>query len=363
MASVAVRWHRIARPAREMLRAQISSLETELHLVEQKPELNQIASLLAEGKKLVEDRGVWWSAGIADVLFWSRGKELTGWLYVHQAESHMARFLARPTVVARLEINEPNLRSADDPRSLALANSIHAALAPPTQTPLDRLQALLSEALALNYESEDTSFSDLANWQNKAAWLVLLGLFLIVVLAALDPPHSIFLLVGALGGLLSRMSRSLNRSDLPTDYGADWTTLFLSPVAGALGAWSGILISQLAAQLAVLGEVFRCRWEQPYESSTLAIALLFGFSEQLLDTIFEKVTEKTDSNKASASNPPPRPGAAQPSATGTGEPTPGAPQPPATGTGEPTPGAPQPPATGTGEPTPGAAQPQTKRGS
>lgn len=102
-----------------------------------------------------------------------------------------------------------------------------------------------------------------------------------------------------MGGLLSRLSRSLNRKDVPTDYGASWTTLFLSPVAGALGAWSGILLSGLAVKLNVLGSIFNVDWaEAPCQTMTLAIALVFGFSERLLDTVFEGIEGKSQTSKS-----------------------------------------------------------------
>jgi hypothetical protein len=89
------------------------------------------------------------------------------------------------------------------------------------------------------------------------------------------------------------MSRSLNRKDVPTDYGASWTTLFLSPVAGALGAWTGILISALAAKLNILGPLFQANFSDPCRPETLAIALIFGFSERLLDAVLDKLEDKS----------------------------------------------------------------------
>jgi len=99
-------------------------------------------------------------------------------------------------------------------------------------------------------------------------------------------------LVGGTGGLLSRLSRSLDRKDVPTDYGASWTTLFLSPVVGALGAWAGILLIGLAHSLNVLGSALAANWNNPHDPMTLAVALLFGFSERLLSSIFGELENK-----------------------------------------------------------------------
>ncbi len=141
----------------------------------------------------------------------------------------------------------------------------------------------------MSYHREDNLFSDLVSWQNKASWLVVCGLSAIVALTAIFPDQAILLLVGAAGGLISRLSRSLNRKDVPTDYGASWTTLFLSPVAGAVGAWAGIMIAALAANAKILGPIFQADWAHPAGVGTLGIALLFGFSERLLDSVLDKL--------------------------------------------------------------------------
>jgi hypothetical protein len=130
---------------------------------------------------------------------------------------------------------------------------------------------------------------------------------LILALTGAYPQHSILLLVGATGGLISRLSRSLDRKAVPTDYGASWTTLFLSPVAGALAAWAGILIAELAAKAQVLGATFNANWNDPNNTQTLAIALLFGFSERLLDTILDKLEGKATGQPSKPQAPPPPP--------------------------------------------------------
>jgi hypothetical protein len=110
-----------------------------------------------------------------------------------------------------------------------LAQQIRTALAAKPIVPLERWRALLNEALGYLYDRTDKSFASLSSWQNKTVWLVLCSLLLIVALAAVLQ-HAVFFLIGAAGGLLSRMGRALYRDDVPTDYGASWTSLFLSPV-------------------------------------------------------------------------------------------------------------------------------------
>jgi hypothetical protein len=303
LALVAVRWNRIAHPTREMLRAQIASLSKELTLLANAAGTPVLQELLMEAGKLVSGDGlsaVTW----ADVVFWSRGKELTGWGYVHEVEVQMAPYLPLPTVVAKLEVAGQKLTAANDAGCSALAKSINDALTATPRAGDDRLRALLAEALQANYEREDNTFADLLSWQNKTAWLISVGLLLILVLVGIYPRHSELLLIGAVGGLISRLSRSLERKDVPTDYGASWTTLFLSPVGGALGAWAGVLVAGLAFNLNVLGTVFKDIWDVPLSNIALGTALVFGFSERLLDSVLDKAAEKIGGTQSSSSPPP-----------------------------------------------------------
>jgi hypothetical protein len=169
--------------------------------------------------------------------------------------------------------------------------------------PLPRMRALLSEALGILYDRTDTDFSTLASWHNKTTWLVGCGLLLIIALSVVLQ-HGVLFLVGATGGLLSRMSRSLKREDVPTDYGASWTTLFLSPVVGALAGWSGVLLIVLGVELNVLGSALKIDWCNPYGPVALALAFLLGFSERAFDQVLSqlenKLTPSTSSTPSAA---------------------------------------------------------------
>lgn len=317
LAMVVVRWHRIANPTRELLRGQIATLHTELDMLPNPATTGptpgvsdwrqKIHSVIEDASREISPKAAGRSRiyRLANFLFWSRGEEITGWGYVHDAEVKMVDYQLIPTVMARLEAAEQKLRLSNDPPCLALANTIHTALTA-TQPPTDesRLRALLAQALSTLGDRSDTSFADLVSWQNKASWLVGCGLFVLLILTIAIPQHSILLVVGAAGGLISRMSRSLNRKDVPTDYGASWTTLFLSPVSGALGAWAGILVSDLAAKLNVLGPLFQADFTDVCRPSTLAIAFVFGFSERLLDGMLDKLEDKSGATPPKNPQPP-----------------------------------------------------------
>jgi hypothetical protein len=157
--------------------------------------------------------------------------------------------------------------------------------------PLARWRALLAEALGLIYESTDNDFSQLASWHNKMMWLVGCALLFMFALAV-TLGNAVLLLMGAVGGLLSRLTRTTAAADVPNDYGATWGSLFLSPLTGALSAWGGILLIMLGLKLNILGSALSLDWCNPYEPVALAIALLFGFSERLFDSVTSQLQDK-----------------------------------------------------------------------
>jgi hypothetical protein len=288
---VAMRWERVAMATRGDLRGEIHAVNAELAAMAKRsddPIVAAAAGLLREAGDLLDGPKDKSGNKALNILFWSRGQEINGWGYVHEAQIRMVPLMDSETLRARLENTEQRLRLAADTCSTALANAIHAALAGNPAPSADRVKALLAQALAMSYHREDTVFSGLVSWQNKTSWLVMCGLSAIVALTAIFPQQDILLLVGAAGGLISRLSRSLDRKDVPTDYGASWTTLFLSPVAGAVGAWAGIMVAALAANAKILGPIFQADWEHPAGVGTLAVALIFGFSERLLDSVLDK---------------------------------------------------------------------------
>ncbi|HEX8817021.1 MAG TPA: choice-of-anchor D domain-containing protein [Terriglobales bacterium] len=168
--------------------------------------------------------------------------------------------------------------------------------------PLARWRAVLVEALGLIYESTDNDFSQLASWHNKMMWLVGIALLFMFALAV-TLGNAIFLLLGAVGGLLSRLTRTTEAADVPNDYGATWGSLFLSPLTGALSAWGGILLIILGVKLNILGAALNLDWCNPYEPVSLAIALLFGFLERLFDNVTGQLQDKLLKSGSSSPSP------------------------------------------------------------
>ena len=315
---VLVRWHTIAKPARAQLVAAVNALRAraiaETAGLPQSADLNgrlgRIHYLLDwalysfKNKtfpvKSDENGGqnpfvpAWppWYTRLLNALFWPRGQELAGWSCVHEAEFELVALLPAERVRAAMEMSEPRLRVINTPVSLALADHIHETLSSAVFPQiLERARALLAEALGLIYECGDTDYFQLASWHAKLMWLVVCALLFIFALAA-TLQNAILLLLGAVGGLLSRLARTVSAADVANDYGASWGTLFLSPLCGALSAWGGILLVVLGLKFNIFGSALNVDWCNPYEPATLAIALLLGFSERLFDGIASQIENK-----------------------------------------------------------------------
>jgi hypothetical protein len=304
---ILVRWNLIARPTRSLLQAQIEAVKSRVATLiaagggTPPTGAAQVSALLDRAEDFIRDKS--FLVMLPDYFLWNRGQEISGWSCVHEAEEQMVPLLPMESVRAELERAEADLRQAATPVAVGLADRIHDVLTTAPILPIDRGRAVLSDALGLLYDRTDNNFASLISWQNKTVWLVGCGLLFIVSLAgALQ--HEVLFLVGATGGLLSRLSRSLNREDVPTDYGASWTTLFLSPVVGALAGWSGVLLFILASDFNIVGSALKIDWCNPYSPIALGVALLLGTSERAFDSVLDQLEQKVKAQPAPPQPPP-----------------------------------------------------------
>ncbi|HET6231717.1 MAG TPA: carboxypeptidase-like regulatory domain-containing protein [Longimicrobiaceae bacterium] len=335
LASIAAtRWHHIARSLHEMVGAQIRALRTRLDTeIEGCVPLGDSVELRknfhAEAASLVENpaspdaearrsrvaaleksvklavlndrlaeldcRQKEWKPTWTEKLFWSRGRENALWTEIHEIERELSAFLAPPEhVESYLRWADAELRAIGKPTAVVVADAIHLELQAPVPEGHAKLaradkvrKALLGRGIGIIYSERDNSFSTLMEWQNKASWLVVTAVVVIGFLS-LAEGHAILFLAGAAGGYSSRLMRALKREDVPLDYGASWTTLFLSPLFGALAGWFGIALVSLATQpgINLLGDAFKqVRWDDASSVGSLAVAFLLGFSERLFDAV------------------------------------------------------------------------------
>lgn len=303
---VLVRWHMIAKPARAQLVAQIKAIWSwvESAPLSSPPQggIEQIRQLLNFAARPFNSRKIRVTIDpdlaplprmtrLFNAIFWTRGAELAGWSCAHEAEQQMAALLPEERVRAWMETAEAELRQFKTDEADAMAKRLNDSLqaAPPKQ--LESLQALLIEALGLIYNQRDNEYSMLADWHNKMIWLIVCALVFIVAVGLVFQ-NAVLMLVGAVGGLLSRLTQNLQAAEAPHDYGTSWGSLFLSPLTGALAAWGGILLMILAARLQILGSVLTFDWCNPYQPVTLAVALMLGFTERLFDDLVTQIEPK-----------------------------------------------------------------------
>ena len=153
-----------------------------------------------------------------------------------------------------------------------------------------RLCAFLSDL----YESRQVRNARLSSLQQKASWGVLITLWVLVALIAGGDGR--VLLAGAIGGLLSRMTRFTGIRWLTTDFGLGWAQLYLAPPVGALAAWGGIhtlLLIQRTGTIDlhnVLSDA-QAQGTGTHAASVLGLAIALGFSERLFDRLLRRAAD------------------------------------------------------------------------
>jgi hypothetical protein len=295
---VLARWHNIAQSLDQILHGQLDALKTRLvtELGTTNAAEKQGLTVAIEEIRTRLNAGAmsdWRRFASGEFLFWSRGRENAAWAAIHEVERQLASYLAPPArVLSYLHVTQAQLRAINNPAAIAVADAIRASL--PSQSGEvstaaqdEERRALLGRAIAICYEERDKEFCTLMEWQNKASWLTL-GALLIIGFLAVAAGHTTYFLAGGAGGFLSRVMRALKREDVALDYGASWTTLFLSPLFGALAGWFGVAIITLATQpnVNLLGDAFKMvDWNMPIGPITLSVAFMLGFSERFFDAV------------------------------------------------------------------------------
>ncbi len=292
-----VRWNNFALPNRIALEAELEDVASRMRMAGFKDTDGPMPQILAARQHLHR-----WEP--MEFLFWSRGKEYAGWQIGHQAELTLISHSTAERVDALMLKSMQQLADINTPQSNGLATRATQMLTP--EASLEVRREVLIQLQNFIYEADDTGFSVLCSWQNKAFWLTLTGLLLIVGVGSTEDHLSLFI-AGAVGGFLSRLMRQLTRANVPSDYGASWATLFLSPTAGALAGWFGCVLIMLLSDkhIGVLsGPLLAINWDAPNTAPVIGAAFLLGFSERLFDRIVGQlentVAEKNDKVKNAA---------------------------------------------------------------
>jgi hypothetical protein len=231
-----------------------------------------------------------------DPLIWNGSRDLVAWNLMHRVEATHAGTLTGAELVAALMKAQSQLEDLPMAKRVYWGRVLHDQLEGcPDGRVADEpvAQALLRNLLSELYNARDTKFTNLATQQNKVTWLVFIGLA--IMSALVSQAYQDLLLAGAVGGVLSRLQRELQRRDVPSDYGLSWSVLFLSPVSGALSAWTGVLLLQTLQKFNVLELSSLLPDNADLTAPTgalLGVAVLFGFSERLLDRLVREAEDQ-----------------------------------------------------------------------
>lgn len=221
---------------------------------------------------------------------------LGAWRVARAVELQYVSEFSREETQVRLISLAGTLGGDDHPGRRDIAARIRKLVDPPQGIPppsTARLQAILREAMRQDFDVRDTLYESLAFENLRASWLAYVGLGVAVVLA-LALGHAELFVAGAAGGLLSRLARVLGGRPLPNDYGASWGPLVLSPVAGALAGWLGVLLIGAFADggLEIFAPGLEVSWSADPDGVELAMAFLLGFSERLFTSTVTATTER-----------------------------------------------------------------------
>ena len=346
------RTYLIACPSRALARAQLKGLWAE-HVQgreegreddqKKRDAREDTKECLQKARDLLEGQGFWGRIGsLLSLLLWNGEREMEAWALMNRAERRAAALRSDEEVRARLvrglgELGEfseeeralwqKQLKWAlglegQDPQQGSPSQSggsgqevAARALSPSTdpqepgqgsgqaesnarccQKPDPRVQrALLEEFLAALHGARDARYARLLTLHNKAAWLLLVGLGLTWALGSFAPGLSnglsleTGLVLGFLGGALSRLLRVVATKELPTDYGAYWVPLFLAPVLGALGAVGGYLVFWALVEVRALGEGLKPLLSPP---AAYGLLVVLGFSERLLEGLTKRLEDQ-----------------------------------------------------------------------
>jgi hypothetical protein len=259
-----------------------------------------------QGRGLAQFWG--WIGSLLSLLFWNGGREMAAWALMHRAERRAVVLMGDEEVRARLVRGLGELGAFPKEEREFWQKRLKCALGLEGQGQKEQgslsdcqkleskeQRALLEEFLAALYDARDTSYARLLTLHNKAVWLLLVGLGLTMALVYFAPELlnglclGTGLLLGFLGGFLSRLLRVVATKKLPTDYGAYWVPLFLAPVLGALGAVGGYLVFSSLMEAKVLGEGLRPLLSPP---AAYGLLVVLGFSERLLEGLTKRLEDQ-----------------------------------------------------------------------
>lgn len=233
---------------------------------------------------------------------------LRGWRVYHELERQSIEVWTDDEVTDGIQVNRAILEKLSTPptrsdQARALNERIDRMLPRNkddqwTKVSIEARRKLLEDGLSIIYDARDNFYASLAEWQNKASWLVFVSLLLLGVLGTIGE-NPMLLAAGAIGGLAAKLRGVVYRSDQPIDYGVSWATLFLTPLVGALSGWAGVAIVLFSVKVGIMGALGDVTWAGADKMpEALGLAILFGFSASLFDKAVSKAQSTMESPDA-----------------------------------------------------------------
>ena len=306
----------VVRPNDTNLRGEIVRVRASLGLEQENPthwtELEKIIAreirkILQEAENLFEAvdrdarghhaRKIGWLRSIVRELFSRAGNQNAAWRRIHDAQCLAVDIYANDVVKTHAVFACAELEAIESKGAGAVAEALQKELKKGDQKDWGRLKALLKEAAQNLYERRDESFEHLEEWNNKGLWLVAAAALLVLCLTTMG--NSQLLLLGSVGGLLGKLRGIVKQRSIPYDYGVSWTTLFLTPLVGALTGWVGVLLLPFFVQLTLLGAFFNIEWAGATKPEGLALAVFFGLGATYFDKLLESAQKQGESKQPS----------------------------------------------------------------
>lgn len=239
---------------------------------------SQVMTLLGHAREHVPD-----NKGSSCLTIPGVGRQLAAWRLVHDAERTAVDVLPAEVVQAHAALLVEELKGLGTDTSKALAENISECLEGGSK---DDLRQLVKEGRGLIFDARDCYYEDLSDWQNKAVWLVVVTA-VILFLVTITMGNSKLLLLGAIGGLLARLRKTMAAKTVGFDYGVSWSVLFLAPLIGALTGWAGVLLAVVFIEPNVLHvPASQFTWTNAAHTEPgMVLAIVFGFSATLFDRV------------------------------------------------------------------------------
>lgn len=291
------RWLFVARPQARASEAMLDGLEAEILALPGPAE--GALDAIGRARELLSER----PNAFAQVLSWSGARDISVGRLAHSAQRLAIAGMSFEQVNARLARGRSEVTELPEGSQAYWTVALRTTFEPAQDA---QARATLNEFLVELFDARDVKFANLATAQTRVVWIASVGLVLILLLTQHE--YDAVFAAGAAGAVVSRMRSALQQRDVASDYGLSWSSLALTPVAGALSAWVGLFFIATLQDFDILSTkqlhlVTADDIRNP-GASLVGLAILFGFAERLLNRISDELQDSVTTGKSPASASP-----------------------------------------------------------